>query len=98
MPDLATRFAEALSLPLVSLVKKVHETQPQKGQQNSSHQETNVRGAFALVAAPLQEPCFLIDDMVDSRWTLVEIGELLRSNGSGPVCPLALGSLQGRDS
>ena len=98
VPDLATRFADAMRLPVVPLVEKVHETQPQKGQQNSSHQEMNVRGAFALVGVPMREPCFLIDDMVDSRWTLVEIGELLRSSGSGPVCPLALGSLQGRDS
>ena len=93
VPDLAARLANALGLPLVPLIDKVRETQPQKGQQNSSHQETNVRGAFALGGVPLGEPVFLVDDMVDSKWTLTEIGELLRAHGSGPVYPLALGSL-----
>lgn len=98
VPDLATRLAHALGLPVVPLIDKARETQPQKVQQNSHHQETNVRGAFALNGAPRAEPVFLVDDMVDSRWTLVEIGALLRENGSGPVFPLALASLQGRDS
>ena len=98
VPDLACQFAEMVGLPVVPLVEKVRETQPQKGRQNTAHQEANVRGAFALVGAPLGEPLFLIDDSVDSRWTLVEIGALLRQHGSGPVYPLALGSLQGRDS
>lgn len=98
VPDLAARLAKGLGLPLVAAVKKFRETQPQKGQQNSSHQEANVRGAFVLVGTPRPEPLFLIDDMVDSKWTLVEIGALLREHGSGRVYPLALGSLQGRDS
>ena len=98
VPDLASRFAEMCGLPLIPLVEKIRESQPQKGQQNSPHQEMNVRGAFALVGTPLGDPLFLIDDMVGSRWTLAEIGALLRDHGSGPVYPLALGSLQGRDS
>jgi ATP-dependent DNA helicase RecQ len=98
VPDLARRIADKLGVPVIPLVDKVRETQPQKGQQNSAHQEMNVRGAFALLGTPLDEPLFLVDDMVDSRWTLVEIGALLRGHGSGPVYPLVLGSLQGRDS
>ena len=98
VPDFASLLATALRLPLVPLVQKVRETQPQKAQQNSPHQELNVRGAFELVGDPLVEPVLLIDDVVDSRWTLVEIGALLRVHGSGPVYPLALASLQGRDS
>jgi len=98
VPDLACRFAQVVGLPVVPLVGKVRETQPQKGQRNTSHQEANVRGAFVLDGLPRGEPLFLIDDLVDSRWTLVEIGALLRQHGSGPVYPLVLGSLQGRDS
>jgi ATP-dependent DNA helicase RecQ len=37
----------------------------------------------------------LIDDMVDSRWTMTVASWLLRSNGSGVVFPLAL-ALTGR--
>ncbi len=32
----------------------------------------------------------LVDDLVDTRWTLSIASWLLRSNGSGPVFPLAL--------
>ena len=98
VPDLASRLAAMLGLPVIPLVDKVRETEPQRGQRNSPHQETNVRGAFGLVGSPLDDPVFLVDDMVDSKWTLVEIGALLREHGSGPVYPLALGSQQGRDS
>jgi len=35
-------------------------------------------------------PVFLVDDMVDSRWTITVATFLLRSNGSGEVFPLAL--------
>ncbi|MGE3589767.1 MAG: helicase-related protein, partial [Ilumatobacteraceae bacterium] len=98
VPDLARRIAERMGLPLVDIVEKVRETPPQKRQQNGAHQERNVQGAFRLRAAPSAEPVFLVDDTVDSRWTLTEIGALLREKGSGPVHPLVLASLQGRDS
>ena len=32
----------------------------------------------------------LVDDLVDSRWTLTVAGSLLREEGSGPVFPFAL--------
>jgi ATP-dependent DNA helicase RecQ len=98
VPDLAARVAESLGLPIVPLVRKVRDTEPQKRQQNGPHQEMNVHGAFDLTGAPSGQPVFLVDDMVDSRWTMTEIGSLLRQHGAGPVFPLALGSLQGRDS
>jgi ATP-dependent DNA helicase RecQ len=65
---------------------------------NGAHQESNVRDAFRLLGTPLPEPVFLVDDFIDSKWTITEIGVLLREAGSGPVIPLALGSLMGRDS
>jgi ATP-dependent DNA helicase RecQ len=98
VPDLAARLAERLGLELVPLVDKVREVEPQGRQLNGTHQETNVRGAFALTGTPSADPVFLVDDTVGSRWTMVEIGELLRQHGSGPVYPLALASMQGRDS
>jgi ATP-dependent DNA helicase RecQ len=98
VPDLAARIAEKLRLRVVPIVVKVRDTPPQKRQQNSPHQEANVRGAFDLTGTPPAAPLLLVDDMVDSRWTLVEIGALLRERGSGAVHPLALASLIGRDS
>ena len=38
------------------------------------------------------ESIFLVDDAVDSGWTLTIISALLLKNGSGPVFPIALTS------
>ena len=35
-------------------------------------------------------PALLVDDIVDSRWTLTAVGIQLREAGSGPVYPFAL--------
>lgn len=35
-------------------------------------------------------PVLLVDDMVDSRWTLTVATWLLRTHGAGEVWPLAL--------
>lgn len=40
-------------------------------------------------------PVLLVDDMVDSRWTLTIAAWLLLNNGSGPVWPLALAQAGG---
>jgi ATP-dependent DNA helicase RecQ len=37
----------------------------------------------------------LIDDLVDTRWTLTVAGMLLRIAGSGPVHPFALATARG---
>lgn len=98
VPATAKLFAEQLGLPLRPIVAKVRETPQQKLQQNTAHQEQNVDGAFQLTSKPAAQPVFLFDDLVDSKWTFTTIGILLRQNGSGPVYPLALASLMGRDS
>jgi hypothetical protein len=49
-----------------------------------------------LAGAPVPSPALppgpvlLVDDMVDSGWTLTLAGVLLRRRGSGPVYPFAL--------
>ncbi len=95
--DLAARLADSLGLPLVPLVDRLREAPPQQTQFNGPHQETNVAGVFGLRGAPLGGPVFLVDDTVDSRWTLTEVGGLLRAGGAGPVFPVVLASRQGRD-
>jgi len=53
---------------------------------NSYQQYMNIRDAFSVAASfPRGEPVFLIDDMVDLRWTFTVLGVLLRLQGSGPV-------------
>jgi len=43
-------------------------------------------------------PVLLVDDMVDSGWTLTLLGVLLRLRGSGPVHPFALAKASPRGS
>ena len=51
----------------------------------------NLDGAFAPDRNTVRPgPVLLIDDMVDSRWTLTVLGFKLRQAGSGPVFPFAL--------
>ena len=42
-------------------------------------------------------PVLLVDDMVDSRWTLTAASYLLSVGGSGPIYPLALASTASSD-
>ncbi len=88
--DLAKRVATMLGLPCHDVVTKVRETKPQMTMQNSEHQYTNVRDAFEIQGPVPRETVLLVDDMVDSRWTLTVIGMLLQEAGSGPVFPFAL--------
>ena len=78
------------------VVVKVHETEPQKTMQNSQQQYRNVRDAFEIRGEVPSGPVLLVDDMVDSRWTLTVVGLLLREAGSGPVLPFALADTAGR--
>ena len=53
-------------------------------------QYNNIKDSFAIGGFVLNKPVLLIDDMVDSRWTLTVAGILLKMNGSGDVYPFAL--------
>jgi ATP-dependent DNA helicase RecQ len=92
VPDFARRLAAALGLPFHAVVGKLRETERQKGMENRDHQCRNLDGAFSVSAAcaPFAEPVLLVDDVIDSGWTLAVIATLLRRAGSGLVFPLAL--------
>jgi ATP-dependent DNA helicase RecQ len=91
VPDFAQRLAQALELIFVPCIQKITATKPQKEMNNSYQQAHNLDGAFTVEKwQGLNGPVLLIDDMVDSRWTFSVLTALLRSNGSGPVFPLAL--------
>jgi ATP-dependent DNA helicase RecQ len=98
VPDVARRIAEKLKIPFLPVVSKVRSTKAQKGMENSSYQGANVSGAFMVVGDLPAGPVLLVDDLVDSRWTLTEVGRILRQAGSGNVYPLALASTQSGDS
>ena len=59
--------------------------------QNSVQQLRNAHGKLGIDGAAVRPgPVLLVDDLVDSGWTLTVAGWLLRANGSGPVHPFAL--------
>ena len=92
--DFAWRVADRLTLPLVDSVNRVAERPPQKTRENTCQQARNVFGAFEVTKVR-PGPVLLIDDTVDSRWTLTMIGHQLRSAGSGPIHPVALADTSG---
>ena len=91
VPDFARRLAAALNLPFDAVLEKTDNRPEQKTMANSTQQARNIDGSLAVSAKPLRTaPVLLVDDMVDSRWTLTVAAWLLRSHGSGEVLPLAL--------
>ena len=91
VPDFAQRLARELRLPFVPCIVKAHPTEAQKLRSNSFQQARNLDGAFAIDDTLVKhEPVLLVDDMVDSRWTMTVVAALLRQAGSGPVFPFAL--------
>lgn len=91
VPNFARRLAAALSLPFVAALEKTGDRPEQKTMANSTQQARNIDGSLAVVIKALPAgPVLLVDDMVDSRWTLTVAAWLLRSHGSGEVFPFAL--------
>jgi len=97
VPDLAKKVAYKLGIPFKEVLGKTEERPEQKTMQNSTQQARNIDGALDINVQSLPEGrVLLIDDMVDSRWTITVAAWLLRSKGSGEVYPLAL-ALTGHD-
>jgi ATP-dependent DNA helicase RecQ len=88
--DFARRLGVRLGLPVHDVVRRVRRGRPQKDMENSPQQLQNVYGAFMVVAPVPEFPVLLVDDIVDSGWTLTVVGTALREAGAGPVHPLVL--------
>ena len=91
VPNFAQRLAAALGLPFHMVIAKTDARPEQKTMANSTQQARNIDGSLALNGQPIPPgPVLLVDDMVDSRWTLTVSAWLLRQSGSGVVWPMAL--------
>lgn len=91
VPNFTQRLADKLGLPFKLVVRKNRQTRPQKEMNNSYQQAHNLDSAFAIDAwNGINGSVFLVDDMVDSRWTFTVIAALLRQAGSGSIFPIAL--------
>ncbi len=101
VPDYAKRLAIALGIPFRPCLIKIRQTPQQKLMQNSCQQLKNIIDAFQVRKDLIMSgPVLLIDDIVDSRWTLTYAAYLLRSNGSGKVFPMTLATAEkkGKDA
>lgn len=92
-PNLVKSYAQRLANKLnifydEVLVKKAN-TPEQKSMENSFGQYENVYNGIGIKKC-YQGNVLIIDDMVDSKWTLTYTAYLLRDSGAGRVYPFAL--------
>ena len=88
--DFSKRLADSLGLKFVELLGKSNARQ-QKDMQNSHHQCQNAMSSFSLLdGATVPEKVLLVDDVVDSGWTLTACGYYLCEGGCEEVYPFAL--------
>lgn len=92
VPDFAQRLAVRLGLPFVDAIHKIVNNEPQKNQQNRFHQCRNLDGVFEISENIPETAVLLVDDVIDSGWTVTVLAALLRHAGSENVYPVALAS------
>ncbi|MEA2547672.1 MAG: ATP-dependent helicase RecQ, partial [Chloroflexota bacterium] len=92
-------LAAELGLPYVECLTTAADGRPQATMQNSVLQLDNARAKLRVDAAATVPAgaVLLVDDLVDSRWTMTVAGSLLTAAGSGPVLPFALAEARGRE-
>ena len=93
--NFAGRLARLLHVRLSDCLVKVRRNAPQKLMENSAQQLRNVDDVFGIRGKAPSGPVLLVDDVVDSRWTMTVLGDLLLSAGSGPVYPFTVGKTKG---
>jgi ATP-dependent DNA helicase RecQ len=93
----AERLGEIGKLPIHRVLLHRDVSGPRQAQQaNSAHQVTNVWNRLAIdavekpIGSVFDGPVLLIDDEIDSRWTMTVAAFRLVTAGSGPVLPFAL--------
>ena len=101
-PDLvlsfAKRLAKALRLQFRDVLERTEDSPQQKDLENDYLQAKNAFKSLGAGTALPADPLLLVDDIVDSRWSMTAAAYKLRFNGSGRVFPLALSLLYGTDA
>ncbi|NMX37121.1 RecQ family ATP-dependent DNA helicase [Pseudomonas veronii] len=96
VPNFAKRLALALGLPFYNALAKTGHRPEQKTMANSTQQARNIDGSLRIDLIIPTGPVLLVDDIVNSRWTLTVAAWLLREAGCDEVWPMSL-SLTGHD-
>ncbi len=93
--DFSKRLADKLGLEYFAGIIKDKDTICQKELNNSKKQWENANTSF-VVNECRDDNTLLVDDMVDSGWTLAVCGYKLLENGNGKVFPFALANSAGK--
>jgi ATP-dependent DNA helicase RecQ len=94
----AARLAARLGLPFAPALLAAAGPE-QKTLANSILQSRNARNVLSVDPSGIRPgPVLLVDDMIDSRWTMTVAGWLLRTNGCPAAHPFALARSSPRDS
>jgi ATP-dependent DNA helicase RecQ len=94
---LCNELAEKLNFSSASCIKKIRNNDQQKYMENSSYQKMNLDGVFSVTDSHKlkNKNIILIDDVVNSKWTLTVCAALLKEAGAKKVYPLALAARNG---
>ena len=88
--DFAIRLAKRLNKKFITLLQK-SDAEQQKFMLNTSYQCENALKSFSVIEnADMPESVLLVDDIVDSGWTLAVCGYKLMDVGCKKVFPFAL--------
>ena len=87
--EFAIRLARRMGMTFADLLEKIPAPQ-QKTMENSAFQCQNVLNSVRVKDVPMPERVILVDDVVDSKWTLTVCGYKLLESGCQAVYPFAL--------
>jgi ATP-dependent DNA helicase RecQ len=96
--DFASRLAKSLGMPFEAALVSTSQAAEQKLMANSSMQARNVVGTLQTLDRLPTGAVLLVDDIIDSGWTLALAGWLLRQKGSGVVYPFTLARATARQT
>jgi len=88
--DFAARLASSLGIPFIPALVRTNDAPEQKLMANSTMQAKNVARTLTTIEDLPIGPVLLVDDVIDSGWTLTLAGYLMRKHGSGRVHPFTL--------
>lgn len=88
--SVATALASAGRLPYLGSLETVDGGPSGDPGGNSAYRLAGVWDRFAAPPAELSGPVLVVDDLVDSRWTLTVVARALRRAGATAVLPFAL--------
>lgn len=95
--DYAQRLANACGIECLDLLGK-RESKPQKEMENSYYQCKNAFDSFYVKDhSRIPKKIILVDDIVDSRWTLTVCGYKLTEYGCEEIYPFALADSSNKD-